>query len=83
MSNVYVAGVGMTRFGRHPERSIYDLAGDAVRQALEGLQTPYEGLIKTYQRPFTADNHEALSPDDYLMAVWKDGQLLPERAAGR
>ncbi len=34
MSNVYVAGVGMTRFGRHPDRSVYDLAGDAVGQAV-------------------------------------------------
>lgn len=58
-------------------------SGEAVRQALEDLQTPYEGLIKTYQRPFTPDSHEALSPDDYLMAVWKDGQLLPERVAAR
>lgn len=34
MSEVFVAGVGMTRFGRHPDKSVYDLAGEAVRLAL-------------------------------------------------
>lgn len=34
MGDVYVIGVGCTPFGRHPERSCRDLAGDAVRQAL-------------------------------------------------
>lgn len=34
MSNVYVVGVGMTAFGRHLDKTIYDLVGDAVGQAL-------------------------------------------------
>lgn len=34
MSNIFVAGVGMTRFGRHPDKSVYDLAGEAVQLAL-------------------------------------------------
>jgi len=35
MSDLFVAGVGMTRFGRHPDKSVYDLASEAVRIALE------------------------------------------------
>jgi acetyl-CoA acetyltransferase len=35
MSNIYVAGIAMTVFGRHPERSIDDLAGEALRGALK------------------------------------------------
>jgi branched-chain amino acid transport system substrate-binding protein len=58
-------------------------SGDAVRQALENLQTPYEGLLKTYQPPFSADNHEALSVDDYVIVAWKDGQPTVERAPVR
>jgi branched-chain amino acid transport system substrate-binding protein len=58
-------------------------SGDAVRQALETLQTPYEGLIKAYQQPFSADSHEALSVDDYMVVVWRDGQPAVERAATR
>jgi branched-chain amino acid transport system substrate-binding protein len=41
--------------------------GEAIRMALEDLKTPYEGLIKTYTKPFTASNPDALGPDDYIM----------------
>ena len=34
MRRVAIAGVGMTPFGRHPERSLRDLAGEAVRASL-------------------------------------------------
>ena len=30
----YVAGIAMTVFGRHPERSLHDLAGEALTRAL-------------------------------------------------
>lgn len=35
MSDVFVAGVGMTRFGRHLDKSVYQLANEAVHAALE------------------------------------------------
>ncbi|KVS48281.1 thiolase family protein [Burkholderia ubonensis] len=35
MSNIYIAGIAMTVFGRHFERSIDDLAGEALRGALK------------------------------------------------
>jgi len=35
MSNVYVVGSAMTVFGRHPERSLHDLAGEALQGALK------------------------------------------------
>ena len=28
MTNVYIAGIAMTVFGRHPDRSLHDLAGE-------------------------------------------------------
>src|SRR5262245_20456442 len=34
MSNVYVVGVGMTPFGRHLGKSVYELGREAVRLAL-------------------------------------------------
>jgi len=34
MSNAYVCGVGMTRFGRHPDKSVYDLASEAAAAAV-------------------------------------------------
>lgn len=51
--------------------------GPRVRDALESLQTPYAGLIKTYRRPFTPDQHDALTDDDYVMVVWKGGRIVP------
>lgn len=37
-----------------------------VRNSLEKLDV-FEGAMKTYQRPFAPDNHEALTPDDYVL----------------
>ena len=34
MTPIYVAGIAMTVFGRHPERSLHDLAGEALQGAL-------------------------------------------------
>lgn len=35
MEPVYIAGIAMTQFGRHPERSLEDLAGEALKGALK------------------------------------------------
>lgn len=35
MSKLYIAGIAMTVFGRHPERSLHDLAGEALAGALQ------------------------------------------------
>ncbi|WP_011296138.1 thiolase family protein [Cupriavidus necator] len=35
MSNIYIVGIAMTVFGRHIERSLDDLAGEALRGALQ------------------------------------------------
>lgn len=37
-----------------------------IQHALENIDE-YHGAMKHYQQPFTADNHEALSIEDYLM----------------
>jgi branched-chain amino acid transport system substrate-binding protein len=50
---------------------------DAIRGALEGLKTRYAGLIKTYEKPFSPDNHDALSPDDYIMVRYDGERIVP------
>jgi branched-chain amino acid transport system substrate-binding protein len=50
---------------------------DAIRAALEDLKTPYEGLIKTYAKPFTTENHDALGPDDYIMVHYDGDKIVP------
>jgi len=35
VGNIYIAGIAMTVFGRHAERSLHDLAGEALQGALK------------------------------------------------
>jgi branched-chain amino acid transport system substrate-binding protein len=51
--------------------------GPKVRDALENLKGEYKGLIKTYKHPFTAEQHDALTDEDYVMVVWKGGKIVP------
>ncbi|HET7343995.1 MAG TPA: ABC transporter substrate-binding protein [Methylomirabilota bacterium] len=51
--------------------------GARVRDALEDLKAEYAGLIKTYKRPFTPEQHDALTERDYIMVVWKGGKIVP------
>jgi branched-chain amino acid transport system substrate-binding protein len=37
----------------------------------------YQGLIKTYDKPFTPQNHDALTENDYVWAQFIDNQILP------
>jgi branched-chain amino acid transport system substrate-binding protein len=50
--------------------------GDAIRMALENLDS-FDGLIKTYARPFDAANHDALGPDDYIMVRYQGDEIVP------
>ena len=50
--------------------------GPAIRQGFYDIAT-YEGLIKTYEKPFTPDNQDALGPDDYIFSHFVDGEILP------
>ncbi|HEU0201423.1 MAG TPA: ABC transporter substrate-binding protein [Burkholderiaceae bacterium] len=50
--------------------------GAKVREALENLQTPYEGVMKTYKSPFAKSSREALTSVDYQWTRWKDGKLV-------
>ncbi|MCG3209034.1 MAG: Leu/Ile/Val-binding protein [Anaerolineae bacterium] len=51
-------------------------AGPDVQAALEHLQV-YNGLVKEYNLPFNAQQHDALLAADYMMTVWQDGRLVP------
>lgn len=51
--------------------------GDAVRVALEGLKSPVQGVLKTYEKPFTKTDHEAMTAKDLVWIRWKDGKLMP------
>jgi branched-chain amino acid transport system substrate-binding protein len=50
--------------------------GPKMREALDNLQAPVEGIMKTYNKPFSASEHEALTAADYRWTHWKDGKLV-------
>ena len=50
--------------------------GPKVRQAFYAIDK-YDGLIKMYAKPFTPENHDALSSDDYIITYFKEGEILP------
>jgi branched-chain amino acid transport system substrate-binding protein len=50
--------------------------GDAVRQALHQIDE-YQGLIKTYHKPFSAQNQDALGPDDYIFVRFDGTRIVP------
>ncbi|HEY0297214.1 MAG TPA: ABC transporter substrate-binding protein [Bordetella sp.] len=52
--------------------------GAKVRAALENLQAPYEGVVMTYDKPFTHDNHDAIDASKVVMGVVKGGRVVAE-----
>jgi len=53
MINVYIAGIAMTVFGRHLERSLDDLAGEALRAALKDASCDTHELGVAYYAGMT------------------------------
>jgi branched-chain amino acid transport system substrate-binding protein len=50
--------------------------GEDVRQGFYKIDK-YEGLIKTYVKPFSADVHDAVQADDYVWAQFIDNRIVP------
>jgi branched-chain amino acid transport system substrate-binding protein len=49
--------------------------GEKVRDALEAIDG-VQGIIKTYNKPFSKTNHEGLGVADFRLAKWKDGRVV-------
>ncbi len=50
--------------------------GEAVRKAMYAIDE-YKGLIKTYRKPFTPQNQDALRADDYIMVRFEGTKIVP------
>jgi branched-chain amino acid transport system substrate-binding protein len=50
--------------------------GPKIREAFYAIDK-YDGLIKSYTKPFTPANHDALSSEDYIFTYFKEGEILP------
>lgn len=50
--------------------------GDKMRAALEDLKEPVAGAMKTYNKPFSKIQHEALTAADFAFVKWNAGNLV-------
>ena len=78
LTKLLIAACDTTNFNQE-----ITLVRDDIRQKLENLTAPVEGLVKTYTHPFSAysasnkDAHEALGPHDFAMAKFgPEGEIL-------
>ncbi len=51
--------------------------GRKVRAALEDLHAKVEGVVTTYDKPFSAKDHEAISANIPVFGVVKGGRVVP------
>lgn len=49
--------------------------GEKMRIALEDLKQPVQGVMKTYNQPFSKTQHEALTAADFAFVKWTGGKL--------
>ena len=50
--------------------------GPALRKGLYEIAS-YDGLIKKYSKPFSPENQDALSKDDYVFTHFVNGEIIP------
>jgi branched-chain amino acid transport system substrate-binding protein len=50
--------------------------GPKIREAFYAIDS-YDGLIKTYKKPFSSDNQDALAASDYIFTRFVDGEIVP------
>jgi branched-chain amino acid transport system substrate-binding protein len=50
--------------------------GPVLKAALENLQEPYRGVVTTFDRPFTPDDHDAFSDRMIWLGEWRNGRIV-------
>ena len=50
--------------------------GVKIREALENLKEKIDGVVTTYDHPYTHDNHEAIAKNMVVMGEVKDGHVV-------
>lgn len=63
-------------------RQADSVEGSRIREALESLESPVDGVVMTYRRPFSADNHETLrSAQQIHLGEIRNGEVVFAREA--
>jgi branched-chain amino acid transport system substrate-binding protein len=55
--------------------------GKKIREALESLATKVEGVVTTYDKPFSATDHEAITANIPVLGTVKGGRVVPANQA--
>jgi branched-chain amino acid transport system substrate-binding protein len=50
--------------------------GPKIKAALENLNEKIDGVVTSYSRPFSKDNHEAITADITVFGEVKDGKVV-------
>ncbi|MFM7226366.1 MAG: ABC transporter substrate-binding protein [Betaproteobacteria bacterium] len=56
-------------------RQAKTLDGDAIRHALEHLEARYQGVVTSYDKPFSAQDHESISANMMVIARVSNGRV--------
>ncbi len=51
--------------------------GKKIREALEDLNTKVEGVVTTYDKPFSSTDHEAITSNIPVLGTVKGGRVVP------
>jgi branched-chain amino acid transport system substrate-binding protein len=53
-----------------------DTSGPALKAALEDLREPYRGVVSTFDKPFSALDHDAFSDRMIWLGEWRGGSIV-------
>lgn len=51
-----------------------DFSGPALKKGLENLSRRYAGVVTSYEKPFSANDHDAISNNMLWLGTWKGGE---------
>jgi branched-chain amino acid transport system substrate-binding protein len=52
-----------------------DVSGPALKNALENLQQSHQGVVTTYKKPYSIQDHESFSAKMIWLGVWRKGNI--------
>jgi branched-chain amino acid transport system substrate-binding protein len=59
----------------HAIRQSKTLDGDAIRTSLENLNFRYQGVVTSYERPFSAQDHDAITTNMIVLGKVSNGRV--------
>lgn len=57
-----------------------DSRGPALKAALEDLREPYRGVVSTFDKPFSVNDHDAFSDRMIWLGEWRNGSIVYHHA---